>query len=185
MISQSGKSYGGKQGLPSGWPDVAGSQTPLGRHREVGLRENSCQTPWDVQHVCQLRGPSCYFPSFHAPCLVKDTRMCCLRSCRLVRCPPTLPPLTGGPELCQPAPPCPKCDMKYESRCRSEKVINTPSKHLIPCALTNRLSHTRGCKCVTKHAHLSVIPLTHILETPGPWRHAAVCDTLQALAVDS
>lgn len=39
MISRSGKSYGGEQGLPSGWPDVGGSQTPLGRHREVGLRE--------------------------------------------------------------------------------------------------------------------------------------------------
>lgn len=35
-ISESG---GGKQGLPSGWPHVVCSQTPPGRHQEVGLRE--------------------------------------------------------------------------------------------------------------------------------------------------
>lgn len=60
-------------------------------------------------------------------------------------CPLPSPQLTRRLALRQPALPsrrCAKCDMKYESCCRFERVINTPRKHLSPCALTNMPCHT-------------------------------------------
>lgn len=105
--------------------------------------------------------------------------MSCLRSCWLVRRPPSSPPRTGGLVHCLPARPpqsCAICDMKYESCCRSERVINTPGKHMSPYALTNMLLHTCGHNWITKYAHSRMSSHTHI-ETPAPQKHAAMRDT--------
>lgn len=126
---------------------------PQGASREAGWPKRMAQTVGDSSAKTAVRHPSagqCLAfprallfsfppPLFHCPvpCSDQNSRMSCLRSCRLVGTPP---PLTsahqGGLHSCQLAPcSCAKCDMKCESHRRSERVINTPS----PCALTNTL----------------------------------------------
>lgn len=131
---------------------------------------------WDVQCVCQLKEPSCFFsPSpfnvlFHVQFKIQE----CLEILSACSMHPSSSPLTRGPALCQAALPsqsCPKCDMKYESRCASERVINTASQHLSPCALTNMLPHTHGHNRITNmHA------CTHMYRHKGH-RHTKPCVT--------
>lgn len=103
--------------------------------------------------------------------------MSCLKSHWLIRCSPSSTSGTGV--LCPQARPswsCAKCDMKYESCCRSERAINIPSKHMSPCALTNMLLHTHGHNWITEYAHSRMSSHTHV-ETPAPQKHAAMRDT--------